>query len=320
MPFSWKLKSVAPHDFFISLDIDAYFDHEHEPAEIPEKGMLRPLSLTHTDALVRIYFNGDPENPSFQIECEEHLSEDEVAEANRQLARILGTDIDLNPLYEKAWDDPILGPLFKESYGFKRMSRASFFEDALNRIIIAQISHKPTARRMVYGVREQYGTRLESKFGRLSAWPRPYQLVGAEPASLKKHGLSLRKGEYVTGLAHLLVSGEIPSQYEIENLLPAAFYELMLGIRGIGPTTAQDLMMFRNRTDAVFPSHVQKGEEKGLRRWISLSYGCDPDNTDESQFQELIRSWQGYESVALEYLHLNYVLGEKARRMKKQSV
>lgn len=320
MPFSWKLKSVAPHDFYISLDIDSYFDHEHDPTQIPEQGMLRPLPLPDRDILVRILFNEDPENPAFQLECEEHLSDEEVRSANRVLARILGTDIDLNPLYEKAWDDPVLGPVIKEAYGFKQMSRASFFEDALNRIIIAQISHKPTARKMVYGVREQYGTRLESSLGRVSAWPRPHQLVGAEPASLKKHGLSLRKGEYVTGLAHLLVSGIIPSLEEIEALPPQAFYDLMIGIRGIGPTTAQDLMLFRNRTDAVFPSNFQKDEEKGLRRWISLSYGLDPDHTDEALFQHTIRKWQGYESTALEYLYLNYVLNEKARRMKKQPV
>ncbi|MCC5932816.1 MAG: hypothetical protein LAT75_02000 [Candidatus Cyclonatronum sp.] len=320
MPFSWKLKSVPPHDFFISLDIDSYFDHEHDPAEIPDNGMLRPLPLADRDILVRIFFNGDAENPAFHIECEDHLTSGEVAQANRLLSRILGTELDLKPFYEQASDDPLLASLIQEAYGFKRMSRATFFEDALNRIIIAQISHKPTAKKMVYGVREQHGTRLESNLGRVSAWPRPHQLVGTDPASLKKHGLSLRKGEYVTGLADLLVSGELPSMEKLEQLPPDVFYETMLGIRGIGPTTAQDLMLFRNRTDASFPSNFQKGEEKGLRRWISLSYGLNPDTATEAQFSEATKNWKGCESIALEYLYLQYVLGEKARRMKKQTV
>lgn len=320
MPFSWKLKSAAPHDFFISLDIDSYFDHEHDPAEIPDNGMLRPLPLADRDILVRIFFNGDPENPSFSIECEEPLTTAETDDANRILSRILGTGINLNPFYEQAAKDPLLPSLIHDAYGFKPMSRANFFEDAVNRIIIAQISHKPTARKMVYGVRQQYGTRLDSSLGRVSAWPRPHQLASADPSSLKKHGLSLRKGEYVTGLANLLISGELPSLQEIEEMPPQMFYDTMLGVRGIGPTTAQDLMLFRNRTDAVFPSHVQKGEEKGLRRWISLSYGLDPDNASEAHFTKALKNWKGYESIALEYLYLQYVLGEKARRMKKQSV
>ncbi len=316
MAFSWKLESIPPHDFFISLDIDSYFDKEHDPFEIPEKGMLRPIPLKDRDIAVRIHFNGEVESPVFHIECEEPLDDADIETANRSLSRILGTSMDLRPLYEQAAGDPVLSPMFTEARGFKRMARANLFEDAVNRIIIAQIQHKPTAKKMVYGVREQYGSRLEGSFGRVSAWPRPFQLMKADPVTLKKHGLSLRKGEYIVGLAHLLVSGEL-SLDELETMPPDLFYETATGIRGIGPTTAQDLMLFRARPDAAFPSTVTKGEEKGLRRWIIYSYGGDPNNTSEAEFQDIIRSWKGFEALALEYLYLKYVLGEKQKRYKK---
>jgi len=317
MPYSWNLPSKAPHDFYLSLDVDSYFDFEHEPDKIPDSGMIRPIPLKDRDILVHIFFNGDPENPVFKIECEEPLDEAEKEDCNRVLARILGTDLDLNPLYDQAKNDPLLSPLFSELYGLKRISRAHFFEDAMNRIIIAQISHKPTAKKMVYGVRQAHGTRLEHKNGVVSAWPRPAQLIGVDPMNLKQHGLSLRKGEYIVGLAHEVVSGELDVA-ALEDEAPMQFYNRLLEIRGIGPTTAQDLMLMRGRTDGIFPSRMEKEEEKGLRKWIILSYGGDPDTTDESTYKTMIRHWKGYEAMALEHLYVSWILSEKKRRMKQR--
>lgn len=318
MPFSWTLPSVAPHDFFLSLDIASYFDHEHDRLEIPHKGMLRPIALPDRDILVRIHFNGEVEKPAFFIECDDVLDEEEKQAANKQLSRILGAGLDLKPLYEQAGDDPELAPLFEEAYGFKRVSRASLFEDALNRIIIAQISHKPTARKMVYGVRQAHGTRLESSLGRVSAWPRPERLMKADPVELKTHGLSLRKGEYVVGLSHEIISGALDLE-ELEQLPPQEFYDALISVRGIGPVIAQDLMLFRDRPDAAFPSNRHKGEEKGLRKWVTLACGGDPDTITEADFDRITRHWRGAEALALEYLYLRWVLSRKKQQFEKTS-
>src|SRR5690606_40491728 len=63
-----------------------------------------------------------------------------------------------------------------------------------------------------------------------------------------------------------LVSGNLDLT-ELEALPPLDFYERITKIRGIGPTTAQDLTHFRERTDGIFPSRIEKGQEHGLRRW-----------------------------------------------------
>jgi DNA-3-methyladenine glycosylase II len=313
MSSSWTLSSIPPHDFYICLDVDQYFDLEHDPEQIFEQGFTRSVPLSGRDILCTIFFNGNPESPEFHVTSAETLSKDEISEANISLSRILGTDLDIRPLYDRAAGDSVLGHLLTTLYGLKRLSRANFFEDAMNRIIIAQIRHRPTAKKMVYGVREAYGVRLEHDGGSISAWPRPHRLVSADPTSLKKHGLSLRKGEYVVGVADELVSGRT-SLKQMESLAPSDFYIRAKAIRGIGPTTAQDLMMFRNRTDAVFPSEIDKGTEKGLRRWIIYSYGGDPDHTSEKDFLEMISKWNGLESSALEFLFVNWVLSEKRKK------
>ena len=310
---SWTLTSIPPHDWFLCLDAQEYFDHEHNPEKIFEEGYTRPIPVGDRDVIVTAFFNGDVENPEFHCESGDSLDEKEVKEANRILARILGTELDLRPLYEKASGDPVLGPMLSDLYGLKRMARANLFEDAVNRILEMRLSHKPTAKRMVFDVREKYGTSLVHKGKTLPAWPRPHQLVKADPMAIRRLGPTKRKGEFIIGLAADVLSGNLDLR-ELEQAEPAAFYDRIKEVRGIGPTSAQQLMLFRNRTDAVFPSNKSSGEEKGLRKWIILSYGGDPDRTSEEEFDRMIECWEGYEAAALEFMFMNWVLREKEKK------
>ncbi|MGF1669093.1 MAG: DNA-3-methyladenine glycosylase family protein [Balneolaceae bacterium] len=308
---AWTLKSIPPHDWFICLDVNSYFDHEHNPEKIFEDGFTRPLSLDERDIIVTVYFNGDPETPEFQITTPGGLNKCEIDQANRRLVRIFGTMIDLRPFYDQASHDPVLGPKLKEFYGLKRMVRANLFEDIMNRIIQMRLSHKPTAKKMVFKVREAYGAHLEHKGKNLPAWPRPFQLAKADPAQIRKLGPTLRKGEFLVGLAQDILAGEIDLNWLDQKADPVIFYNSISKVKGIGPTTAQDLMLFRESTEAVFPSNKQKDKEEGLRRWIIMSYGGDPDNTAEKDFQEMIKNWKGYEAAAIEFLFLDWVVSRK---------
>jgi DNA-3-methyladenine glycosylase II len=310
---SWSLKSEPPHDWFICLDIDPYFDHEHHPEEIIDHGFTKPIPLAQKDILVTTFFNGDTEKPEFHFECPESLTDQEIKEANEVLTRIFGLNLDLRPFYEQAGKDPVLGPLLMEYYGMKRMSRATLFDDIVNRIIQMRLSHKPTAKKMVFKVRERYGAHLVHQGQSIPAWPRPYQLTKADPAQIRKLGPTLRKGEYITGLAQDILSGNIDLNWLDIEADPLSFYDTISNVRGVGPTSAQDLMLFRPRTDAVFPAHKIKGQEKGLRRWIIMSYGGNPDQTSENQFKEMIENWKGFEAAAIEFLFVNWIITRKEK-------
>lgn len=313
---SWTLPSVPPHDWFLCLDVEAYFDHEHDPERIFEEGFTRPLPVGDRDVMVTVFFNGDPEQPEFHIRSAEPLDREEIAEVNRSLKRILGTELDLRPLYDKAADDPVLGEKLGNLYGLKRMARADLFEDTVNRIIRMRLSHKPTAKKMVYRVRENYGSLVSGDGITLPAWPRPHQLVRADPDAIRRLGPTRRKGEFLAGFAEDILSGEIDLQ-ALEDCPPQEFFERISKVRGIGPTSAQQLMLFRSRPDAVFPSRLKKGEERGLRRWIIMSYGADPADTSEEEFQEMTANWEGYEAAAMEFLFVHWVLSEKAKKREK---
>lgn len=312
---NWTLKSTPPHDWFLCLDIEQYFDHEHDPEKVFEEGFTRPVPVGGRDVIVTSFFNGDPDNPEFHFESAESLGKDEIDEANKSLSRIFGTDLDLRPLYDKAANDPVLESKLTDLYGLKRMARANLFEDTVNRIVEMRLSHKPTAKKMVYKIRENYGSLVTANGNSLPAWPRPHQLVKADPMSIRKLGPTKRKGEFIIGFAEDLLSGEHDLEH-LENCDPDTFYDTIKNVRGVGPTSAQQLMLFRNRTDASFPSNKSSGKEKGLRKWIIMSYGGDPDNISEDEFSEMISNWEGYEASALEFLFVNWVLSEKEKQQK----
>ena len=74
--------------------------------------------------------------------------------------------------------------------------KAPLFEDIINRIVEMQMNHKPTAKKMTFKIRETYGSALVHNGKALPAWPRPLQLMKADPANIRKLGPTLRKGQY----------------------------------------------------------------------------------------------------------------------------
>jgi|AntAceMinimDraft_1070359.scaffolds.fasta_scaffold02543_9 3-methyladenine DNA glycosylase/8-oxoguanine DNA glycosylase len=320
MPKNWVLKSIAPHDFYLCLDIDSYWDFEHNPESIYEQGFNRPLNLADGNSvIVNIQFNGEVEAPSFAITCNESLTNEQITEANVQLARVLGTNLDLRPLYEHAASDPILGPYLNEYYGLKRISRASLFEETINRIVQMNLSHKPTARKMMYKVREKYGNAIMTSEGTVAAWPRPDQLKDATPEHIRACGPTVRKGEYIIRMAEQIVEGSLDINWLDTKADPTTFVNSMIKIKGIGPSAAQQLVLTRDRTDGAFPSTKKSGEEQGLRKWILLTYGVDANTATEEDFLELTKSWRNYESVAIEFLYLNWINSYKSRKNQKST-
>jgi len=298
--------------------VESYFDHEHDVETIFEEGFTRPIPVGETDVIMTVFFNGDPDSPEFHVETSESLSKDEIFEANKSLAKILGTEMDLRPLYEQAVKDPLLGDKLNSLYGLKRMTRANLFEDIQNRIVEMQMNHKPTAKKMMFAVREAYGTVLVHNGKNIPAWPRAHQLMKADPMGIRNLGPTKRKGQYLIELATDMVAGNVDMDH-ITSCDPQEAYDLLTSIKGIGPTAGQDLLMMRGQSEAVFPSNKKKGEEKGLRRWICMSYGENPNTISEKKFQALIQNWKGYEGSALEFLYVNWIITEKEQRAKNKS-
>lgn len=307
-----ELRSKSPHDFSLTLDVDDYFEHEYEPMEVYRHGYVRPLRLEERNVLAVVRWNERVDDPVFEVEFPRHdLVEDERSQAERAVRRIVGADIDLQAFHEAVEDDAVLAPLVEQYWGFKRLSGADFFEDAIRSIVGTRISHDPTKKRMVRDVRETWGEAFMYRDTTYYAYPRPAVLAEADPEAFREFGVSRRKGEYIVGLAGEIASGDLDLE-ELERADPEAFYERVLEIRGIGPWTAQSLMLRRNRSDATFPSHESGGREKGMRRWILMAYDRDPNETSEKEWQQLRDRWSGHEALVSQYLYFDWMMRQKS--------
>lgn len=309
-----QLRSLPPHDFYLTLDVDDYFEAEYEPETIVESGYVRPLCLATRDVVSVVRWNEDPDDPVFDVRFPEHdLTAVEQAETEQQLRRILGLDLDLGGLMAQASDDPMIGPLITAHYGFKRLARANLWEECVDDFVRSRIRHRPTAKRMSQDVRRTWGTTFEVGGTAYYSYPRPSAVVDVDPEVFREFGISKRKGEYIVGLARAIVSGEFDVAAH-EAMEPDVFYDQIQSVRGIGPSTAQGLMHFRNRPDCSFPSNRDKdGKEKGLRRWFIHAYGGDPSATTDAEFDALIAAWRGYEAMALRFLYIDWILKERKK-------
>jgi len=301
-----KLESIAPHDFHLSLDATDRLGHPGTEDEVAEHGMPCPLTLSTRDVFAVARFEGDPEvDPHFDVSFpgQDAPTGDEEVEVREALGRTLGTGLDNTTFYEAIAEDPVLGPLCAYHRGYKRLSGASVYEDAVRGIVFNQIAHAGARQAMLRGVQQRWGSSFEWRGRTYATTPRPGQWRDAEAKLFKEYKVSVRKGEYVTGLAKLIDDGDVDVA-ELESMDAVALYERLTAIRGIGPTTAQLLLLGRHRPDAALIPVEHKGEERGMLRFILPLYGVDPDDTSEEDVAEVLCSWEGVEARACQLLYL----------------
>lgn len=316
-----RISSMPPHDFFLTLDVDEYFAAEDDPIEIAERGLVRGLNLKDRSVLAVIRYNQNPVEPVFEVELPEQdaPSKAEEVELERLVGRIVGSKVNIGGFEEAVADDPVFGSIIEEHYGFKRLSRSCFFEDALRHIIRTRISHNPTRQRMIQDVRKAWGVGFEWRGRTYHSYPRPEVLAKVDPEAFRAFGISGRKGEYVVDLAASIASGEI-DQEALEAMSAQDFWTAANNIRGIGPSTAQALMFRRNRASGNFmpqrsTSSKNRGQEVGYRRWLFSAYGIDPHDPEavtEEAYEKIRENWRGFEAPAWHYLFYHWLMEDKA--------
>lgn len=318
-----RIASKPPHDFYLTLDVDEYLVAEDDPLEIAAHGLVRGLNLSERAVLAVIRYNENPVEPAFEVTLPEQdaPSESEALEIERMVGRIVGSKIDLAAFEKAVAGDPILAPVVAEHYGFKRLARSCFFEDAMRHIIRTRISHNPTRQRMMLDIRKAWGTGFEWRGRHYYTYPRPEVLAKIDPQAFRAFGVSGRKGEYVVELAGSIASGALDQQ-ALDAMSAEDFWAAVTAIRGIGPATAQALMFRRNRADANFMGHrstssKNRGQEVSYRRWIFEFYGIDPRDPEavtEEAYEMIRANWRGFEAPVWHYLFYHWLMEEKAAK------
>ena len=121
------------------------------------------------------------------------------------------------------------------------------------------------------------------------------EVLQLPPGALREAGLSLRKVEYVEGLARAMAEGSFdPSR--LEEMDDSMAIRAITSLRGFGAWSAEIYLLFSLQRSDIFPDG-----DLALRIALQRLKGIDTA-LDEKQARQLVAAWSPYRSAASLFL------------------
>ncbi len=287
---------IPPYDFQLTAGQPNYSrDQQYKTEEYTEDTYIRLLDLGDKVALASVKSTGTADNPELSVTLTgDDLTDDDGQRAAGQLTWLLGCDQDLRPFYDSVSNDPILADVVNDFYGYHNTRTASVFE-ALVQAIMGQQIATAVARIVRNLLIQQYGVRATICGQEWYAFPRATTLAAAEVADLRQLKLSVRKSEYIQGIARAAL--DAPDGFEEMHGLPdEAVVKQMVALRGVGNWTAQWVLVRALARPDGFPVG-----DLALRKTVAALYFHGAEITDE-QLLDFSARWSPWRSYATSYL------------------
>ena len=150
---------------------------------------------------------------------------------------LCGLDLDVASFYRAAAADPVLGALVPRLYGLRPTLVPEPFE-MLAGAVCAQQVNLTFALTVRARLVRRYGTPIRLNGATVYAFPEPGVLARARVRDLRRMQFTVRKGEYIVGMARQIVSGAL----DLSRLAAGSneqVVEILTAIRGLGRWTAE---------------------------------------------------------------------------------
>ncbi|TGK01373.1 DNA-3-methyladenine glycosylase 2 family protein [Leptospira langatensis] len=162
----------------------------------------------------------------------------------------------------------------------------------LRAVISQQLSNKAAATMM---------DRVKEYYGNGKNFPDAKTLAGLSVVKLRKAGLSVAKSETLRRIANAYLDGSI-SDRKLSKLQDQEVLDLLCGIKGIGPWTAEMVLMFSlDRWDHFSLNDLI------LRKGIQRNYGIDENSKKE--ILEFTAGFSPYRTIVCWYLWRDHAAG-----------
>lgn len=182
--------------------------------------------------------------------------------------------------------DEVLRVLIDRHSGERLTGSGDAFRTLANAIVGQQISVAAAA-----GI----WNRVTERFPGLE----PSEIVASSADSLRSCGLSVRKAEYLQGIAHAFAAGEL-SESNFDRWSDDEVRERLCALRGVGPWTAEMFLIFHLRRPDVLPLG-DIGLHRAVRRLYRWPDGYSLSET-RARLLELGETWRPWRTVAVWYL------------------
>ncbi|MGE8036334.1 DNA-3-methyladenine glycosylase family protein [Lysinibacillus sp. NPDC093692] len=203
-------------------------------------------------------------------------------------------DNDLTPFYEMAKVDPLLKMPAKKFYGLRVIGIPDLFE-ALCWGVLGQQINLAFAYSLKKQFVERFGDSIDWNGKKYWVFPTYERIAQLTPTDLAHIKMTVKKSEYIIGIAKLMASGELSREKLIKMNFKDAEKNL-IKIRGIGPWTANYVLMRCLRFQTAFPI-----DDVGLINSIKILRNMERKPT-KVEILELSLPWENWESYATFYL------------------
>jgi DNA-3-methyladenine glycosylase II len=140
-----------------------------------------------------------------------------------------------------------------------------------------------------------YGRTLQYEGEPYYAFPEPATVAGASPGDLRAMQFSMRKGEYIIGLARAIVEGTL-SVSELRELPDEEAIARLRRLTGIGRWTAEWALIRALGRPDVFPA-----DDVGIHHAIAQFYASGT-RPSPAEARALAERWRPWRTAATYYL------------------
>ncbi len=201
---------------------------------------------------------------------------------------------DLTPFYEMANADPLLKMPAQKFYGLRVIGIPDLFE-ALCWGVLGQQINLAFAYSLKKQFVERFGESIDWNGKKYWVFP-PYERIAQlTPTDLADIKMTVKKSEYIIGIAKLMASGEL-SRGKLMKMNFKDAEKNLIKIRGIGPWTANYVLMRCLRFQSAFPI-----DDVGLINSIKILRNMERKPTKD-EILELSLPWENWEAYATFYL------------------
>jgi DNA-3-methyladenine glycosylase II len=223
------------------------------------------------------------------------VSEEIRSAVTRYVKDWFDLETNLTAFYKLAKSDFLLKQVVDQFYGLRNMGIPDFFEAICWGIIGQQINLTfayTLKRRFV----EAFGESVDWQGRKYWSFPTADRIAKLSVSDLSGLKMTAKKSEYMIGVAQLIVDDELSKELLMGSEDLKAAEKKLVAIRGIGPWTANYVLMRCLRFPTAFPI-----ADVGLHNAIKFLRGTTNKPTLEEIRQHAL-AWANWESYATFYL------------------
>ncbi len=203
--------------------------------------------------------------------------------------------VDLASFYSQMSNDNVLYPLIKKYYGLTLVGINDLFE-SLCWAILGQQINLLFAYKIKRAFVMSYGESIAFNNGHYYLFPKPSVIAKCNPEALRSLQISKNKAQYIINLARAFEENRL-SKTQLASLGDSgAIRSKLVELKGIGPWTAEYVMMKCLKIKAAFPA-----QDVGLHNAIKNQLGL-PVKPTVTEVEKIAKQWKGWESYATLYL------------------